>query len=53
MEVPLKFRFIWASSFRGEDLKKMTHQKQQLLMAIVIEDLAYMLEWSISKNLLL
>jgi hypothetical protein len=25
-----KFRFIWASGFRGEDLKKSANQKQEL-----------------------
>jgi hypothetical protein len=25
-----KFRFIWPSGFRGEDLKKLTNQKQEL-----------------------
>jgi hypothetical protein len=29
--LPTKFRFIWASSFRGE--KKNTHEKQELPMA--------------------
>jgi hypothetical protein len=28
-----KFRFIWPSGFRGEDLKKSTNQKQELPMA--------------------
>ena len=28
--LPIKFRFIWPSSFRGEDLKKSTNQKQEL-----------------------
>jgi hypothetical protein len=28
--LPTKFRFIWPSSFRGEDLKKSTNQKQEL-----------------------
>jgi hypothetical protein len=27
------FRFIWQSSFRGEDLKKSANQKQELPMA--------------------
>jgi hypothetical protein len=25
--LPTKFRFIWLSSFRGEDLKKLANQK--------------------------
>jgi hypothetical protein len=28
---PTKIRFIWPSSFRGEDLKKSANQKQELL----------------------
>jgi hypothetical protein len=28
--LPTKFRFIWPSSFRGEDFKKSTNQKQEL-----------------------
>jgi hypothetical protein len=28
--LPIKFRFIWPSGFRGEDLKKLTNQKQEL-----------------------
>ena len=28
--LPIKFRFIWPSGFRGEDLKKSTNQKQEL-----------------------
>jgi hypothetical protein len=27
--LPTKFRFIWPSGFRGEDLKKSTNQKQE------------------------
>jgi hypothetical protein len=27
---PTKFRLIWPSNFRGEDLKKMAYQKQEL-----------------------
>jgi hypothetical protein len=27
---PTKFRFIWPSGFRGEDLKKLDNQKQEL-----------------------
>jgi hypothetical protein len=30
---PTKFRFIWSSSFRGEDLKKLANQKQELPVA--------------------
>jgi hypothetical protein len=28
--LPIKFRFIWPSGFRGEDLKKSANQKQEL-----------------------
>jgi hypothetical protein len=31
--LPTKFRFIWASDFRGEDLKKSANQKQELPVA--------------------
>jgi hypothetical protein len=31
--LPTKFRFIWQSGFRGEDLKKSANQKQELPMA--------------------
>ena len=27
--LPTKFRFIWLSSFRGEDLNKSANQKQE------------------------
>jgi hypothetical protein len=31
--LPTKFRFIWPSGVRGEDLKKSVNQKQELPMA--------------------
>jgi hypothetical protein len=31
--LPTKFRFIWPSGFRGEDLKKLANQKQELPVA--------------------
>jgi hypothetical protein len=31
--LPTKFRFIWPSGFRGEDLIKLANQKQELPMA--------------------
>ena len=31
--LPTKFQFIWPHGFRGEDLKKLTNQKQELPMA--------------------
>jgi hypothetical protein len=36
--LPTKFRFIWSSGFRGEDLKKSTNQKQELPMAAMFVD---------------
>jgi len=33
MMLPTKFRFIWPSGFREEDLKKSANQKQELPMA--------------------
>jgi hypothetical protein len=36
--LPTKFRFIWPSSFRGEDLKKSVNQKQELPMAAMFVD---------------
>jgi hypothetical protein len=31
--LPTKFQFIWPSGFRGEDLKKLVNQKQELPVA--------------------
>jgi hypothetical protein len=31
--LPTKFRFIWPSDFKGEDLKKSTNQKKELPVA--------------------
>jgi hypothetical protein len=31
--LPTKFRFIWPSRFRGENLKKSANQKQELPVA--------------------
>jgi hypothetical protein len=31
--LPTKFRLIWPSGFRGEDLKKSANQKQELAVA--------------------
>jgi hypothetical protein len=31
--LPIKFRFIWPSSFRGEDFEKSANQKQELPVA--------------------
>jgi hypothetical protein len=34
--LPTKFRFIWPSGFRGEDLKQSVNQKQELPMAAML-----------------
>ena len=34
---PLKFRFIWPSGFRGEDLKISTNQKQELPVVAIFD----------------
>ena len=34
--LPTKFRFIWSSGFRGEDLKKSANQKQELPVAAML-----------------
>jgi hypothetical protein len=31
--LPIKFRFIWPSGFRGEDFQKSANQKQELPVA--------------------
>ena len=36
--IPTKFRFIWPSGFRREDLKKSANQKQELPMAAMFVD---------------
>jgi hypothetical protein len=33
--LPTKFRIIWPSGFRGEDLKKSANQKQELSVAVM------------------
>jgi hypothetical protein len=40
--LPTKFRFIWPSSFRGEDLKKLANQKQELsVVAMFVNGLGH------------
>ena len=34
--LPTKFRFIWPSGFRGEDLLKSANQKQELPVAAML-----------------
>jgi hypothetical protein len=41
--LPTKFRFIWPSSFRGGEFKKMTNQKKEM-PAVLASD------WSIPKK---
>jgi len=36
--LPTKFRFIWPSGFRGEDVYKLTNQKQELPVAVMFVD---------------
>jgi hypothetical protein len=36
--LPTEFRFIWTSGFRGEDLKKLANQKQELPMVVMFVD---------------
>ena len=36
--LPTKLRFIWPSSFRGEYLKKLANQKQELPVAAMFVD---------------
>jgi hypothetical protein len=33
--LPIKFRFIWLSGFRGDDFFKSTNQKQELPVAAI------------------
>jgi hypothetical protein len=38
--LPTKCRFIWPSGFRGEDLKKLVNQKQELpVVAMFVNEL--------------
>jgi hypothetical protein len=36
--LPTKFRFIWSSGFRGEDLKKSSNHKQELPVVAMFVD---------------
>ena len=36
--LPTKFWFIWPSGFRGEDLKQLANQKQELPVAAMFVD---------------
>jgi hypothetical protein len=48
--LPTKFRFIWPSSFRGEDLKTLANQKQELLMVAMFVDGSGQNEQSLEKT---
>jgi hypothetical protein len=50
--LPTKFRFIWPCSFRGEDLKKLANEKQELpVVAMFVNGSAILVsDWSISKK---
>ena len=36
--LPTKFQFIWLSGFRGEDLFKLTNQKQEFSVVAMFVD---------------
>jgi hypothetical protein len=38
--LPTKFRFIWPSGIRGEDLKKSANQKQELPVAAMFDNVS-------------
>jgi hypothetical protein len=48
--LPTKFRFIWSSSFRGEDLKKLANQKQELPMAAMFVNRSGQNEQSLERT---
>jgi hypothetical protein len=48
--LPTKFRFIWPSSFRGEDLKKSTNQKQELPVAAMFVNRSGQNEQSLERT---
>jgi hypothetical protein len=48
--LPTKFRFIWQSGFRGEDLKKSANQKQELPMAAMFANRSGQNEQSIERT---
>jgi hypothetical protein len=51
--LPIKFRLIWQSGFRGEDFKKSANQKQELPKQTWPPQAILVSDWLISKNLLL
>ena len=48
--LPTKFRFIWPSGFRGEDLKKSANQKHELPMAAMFVDRSGQNEQSLERT---
>jgi hypothetical protein len=44
---PTKFWFIWPSGFRGEDLKKLANQKQELSVAAMFVEGSGQIEQSL------
>ena len=47
---PTKFRFIWSSGFRGEDLNKSANQKQELPMVAMFVNGSGQIEQSLEKT---
>ena len=45
--LPTKFRFNWLSSFREEDFKKSTNQKQELPVAAMFDKVSEINEQSL------
>jgi hypothetical protein len=48
--LPTKFRFIWPSGFKGEDLKKSAIQKQELTMAAMFVNESAQNEQSLERT---
>ena len=48
--LPTKFRFLWPSGFRGEDLKKSVNQKQELPMVAIFVNGLRQNEQSLERN---
>ena len=48
--LPTKFRFIWPSGFRGQDLKKSANQKQALPMVAMFVNGSELNEQSLQKT---
>jgi hypothetical protein len=51
--LPTKFWFIWPSGFRGEDLKKLVNQKQELPVVAMIVNRSGQNEQSLSFTVFL